>query len=313
MHTISRFFVLLAAMLAAWIAPPAFALDPQPAATPAPEVASAPASAGEPARPALWKIADADTTIWLFGTVHVLPQGIDWFNGPVAAALDHSDELMTEIVAPAPADMQALVGQIAQLPQGQSLRAMLSPEEKSTYEAALSTMQVPVSLFDRYDIWYAAVGLSTLPLLQEGYATANGVEARLVAVAAAKGVKHAGLETPEYQIGLFDSLPPEAQRKYLNEVLAQLPTIRTDLKAMVAAWKAGNADELARLMNEGESDPQLMEILLINRNRAWGKWIARRLERPGTVFVAVGAGHLAGPGSVQEQLTTAGIEVRRVQ
>ena len=82
---------------------------------------------------------------------------------------------------------------------------------------------------------------------------------------------------------------------------------------MVDAWKRGDADSLARLMNEEEDEPELMERLLTNRNKAWADWVKARLDKPGTVFVAVGAGHLAGNGSVQEQLATRGIATTRVQ
>ena len=86
-----------------------------------------------------------------------------------------------------------------------------------------------------------------------------------------------------------------------------------ELGAMIAAWKAGDAARLARLMNADESDPRLAEVLLIGRNRNWAQWISKRLETPGTVFVAVGAGHLAGKGSVQDQLKKMGITASRVQ
>ncbi len=308
MKLLSRLASLIAASLMLWLAPSACARD---SVDTAPPEQAAPLA--QPARPALWKVADEDTTIWLFGTVHVLPPGIDWLNGPVASALDDSDELVTEIVEPGSGAMQEIVRRFATLPQGQSLRDLMPPEERTKYEVALDAMKVPVSIFDRYDIWYAAVGLSTLPLLQEGYATSNGVDAKLAAIAKERGAKHEGLETPEFQIGLFDALPLAVQQRYLSEVLDQLPTIRTDLKAMVEAWKTGDADTLAKLMNEGESEPELMEVLLTNRNRTWAKWIAKRLDEPGEVFVAVGAGHLAGPDSVQAQLTAAKIEAMRVQ
>ncbi|WP_198045726.1 TraB/GumN family protein [Novosphingobium aquimarinum] len=265
------------------------------------------------AHPALWKVADADTTIWLFGTVHILPPDIDWFNGPVAEAFDHSDQLVTEIIDPGPARMSALITEKATRLPGSTLRDTLEPEDRAEYEAALTDLAVPVTAFDRFEAWYAAVGLSTLPLMQLGYATDNGVEKALVARGDKRAMAHIGLETPDYQIGLFDTLPEPTQERYLASVLDQLPTIKTDLAAMVDSWKKGDADELAALINDAESDAELLEILLIRRNRAWAGWIGKRLEQPGTVFIAVGAGHLAGVGSVQDQLAATGIEAKRVQ
>lgn len=264
-------------------------------------------------RPALWKIADEDTTIWLFGTVHILPPGIDWLKGPVASALDGSEQLVTEILDPGPGEMAALIADKATRAPGTTLRETLEPTERAEYEAALQSLSVPVTMFDRYDAWYAAVGLSTLPLMQLGYASENGVEKALVARADERDMAHIGLETPASQIGIFDALPEATQERYLASVLDQLPTVKTDLAAMVEAWKAGDADTLAGLINDAEADVELLEMLLIRRNRTWAGWISNRLQQPGTVFMAVGAGHLAGIGSVQDQLATAGIVAERVQ
>jgi len=82
---------------------------------------------------------------------------------------------------------------------------------------------------------------------------------------------------------------------------------------MVTEWVEGDADALAALMNEGMSDPEAAEALLYSRNRNWAEWIDARLEQPGTVFMAVGAGHLAGEKSVQDYLTERGIVSKRVQ
>lgn len=279
---------------------------------------SVPASAEEKAsppliRPALWKVADKDTTIYLFGTIHALPKGVQWFEGKVATAFDGSQELVTEIVESDAATMQGQVMKRATLPQGQTLRGLLSSEEKAGYEAALTRLGLPAQAFDGFDPWYAAIGLSILPLTRDGFASENGVEAALDARAKARGLTHGALETAEYQLDLFDSLPLDAQKVYLAEVVKDLPTIRDDLAKMVEAWKRGDSDELARLMNAEESDPALLEALLTRRNRAWADWIGERLKKPGTVFMAVGAGHLAGPGSVQDQLKARGITTRRVQ
>src|SRR5689334_3878049 len=91
----------------------------------------APTAAPEKAVPALWKVTQGETTIWLFGTIHALPPGIDWFGGPVRAAFDGSQELVTEITDTDPLEMQRLVLAHAMLPQGQSLRGMLTSELKT--------------------------------------------------------------------------------------------------------------------------------------------------------------------------------------
>jgi uncharacterized protein YbaP (TraB family) len=263
------------------------------------------------AKPALWKVSDEDTTIWLFGTIHILPAGIEWYSGPIAQALEASDTLVTEIVEPHDPETQAKTARIALSDPPRNLRETLPAEERAQFEAALASLQLPPQMFDANDPWYAAVALSTLPLMKDGFGTMNGAEALLIAKA--QGKRHLGLETTEQQLGLFDSLPADTQVRYLGEVLDDLPKVREEIAAMVEAWKAGKADRLAALMNDDETDPQLMKTLLTDRNKAWAQWIGERLKQPGEVFVAVGAGHLAGKDSVQAMLEADRIKVKRVR
>lgn len=281
------------------------------------EIPEPAASEAEPpvadVRPALWKISDDDTVIYVFGTVHILPPNISWFDGSVAAAFAESDELVTEVVtSDDPAEGTKFL-QTAMLPAGKNLRELLSEQDRLAYEAGLASLKLPPAAFDRFEPWYAALLLSSLPILAEGFDTKNGVEEILGGKAKTREIPQMGLETSEYQLGLFDMLPMDVQTRYLSEVVSQLPTIKTDIDAMILAWKGGDADKLASLMNSQETDPVLIETLLLNRNRTWAAWVISRLGRPGTVFLAVGAGHLSGDGSLHEQLAQLGIVSQRIQ
>lgn len=276
-------------------------------------VAAPPAAALAPATPALWKVADEDTTIWLFGTIHILPENVAWYAGPVARALDASSELVTEIPIDKAGDSQSAIMQKSLREDGKALRDTLDDKERSAYDAGMASIGLPAQAFDKNDTWFAALMLTLIPLKVAGYNLESGVDTQIGAMAKARQLQNTALETPEYQIALFDDLPPATQRRYLDEVLEALPTIKNDIDAMVAAWKAGKADDLARLLNEQEDDPQLRKVLLTDRNVHWAKWIEGRLKQPGTVFIAVGAGHLAGQRSVQEQLAEGGIASERVQ
>lgn len=305
----TKLFAAAYAVLATLCAPVSMAREP----APAPAVAVAAAPVEEIATPALWKVADKDTTIYLFGTVHALPPNIGWYNGKIAEAFDGSQELVTEIADIDPTAMQQIVMTKAMLPKGQTLRPTLKPDQRAAFEAALAKYGVPPAAFDGFKTWYAAVALATLPLMKEGLASENGVDQLLAERAKARALKHTGLETAEYQLGLFDGLPADVQQRYLAEVVRTLPEVKQQLENIMAAWKAGDAPRLAELINEGEDDPAMLEALLVGRNRHWADWIKTRLETPGTVFVAVGAGHLAGTGSVQDQLKARGVATARVQ
>tara|TARA_R110002167_G_scaffold298199_3_gene502518 strand:- start:667 stop:1590 length:924 start_codon:yes stop_codon:yes gene_type:complete len=284
---------------------PAFAED---VAAPAAQTA-APA----PAQPALWKVADEDTTIWLFGTIHILPEDIAWYSGPVSKAFDESSELVTEIPLDAAQQSQGIIAEKSLREDGKTLRETLTDEERADYEAGMASIGLPPQLFDKNDAWYAALMLTLIPLKVSGYNLESGVDSQISAKAKARHMENAALESPEYQIALFDDLPRKVQHAYLDQVVEALPTVKSDIDAMVNAWKAGKAKDLARLLNEEEDDPKLRKVLLTDRNKAWAKWLKARLDKPGTVFVAVGAGHLAGKGSVQDQLARYGITSTRVQ
>lgn len=308
MKRLTRKFALPVALSLALLGVPAAAQQALP--TPQPVVA-VPAPA--PAHPALWKVADADTTIYLFGTIHLLPRGIDWFDGKLAAAFAQSQELVTEIPEVAPNVQQAVVLKRAMLPKGQSLRNQFTPREKARFEATLKRFGLPAAAFDRFKPWYAAVVLATLPLQQKGFDLESGVETQLAARGKELGHPRSGLETLDYQLGLFDHFSPRVQKGYLFGVIDALPDLDKDIGEMIGAWQAGDAAKLAELMNAEEDDPAMITALLTNRNLAWARWIKARLDRPGVVFVAVGAGHLGGKGSVQDQLAKAGVATSRVQ
>ena len=107
-------------------------------------------------------------------------------------------------------------------------------------------------------------------------------------------------------------MPRDAQLAFLSETINSVGKSAETLNAMVAEWLKGNADGLAVLLNDELDDPVLYKRLLTDRNANWAQWIDQRLKSPGTVFVAVGAGHLAGQQSVQAQLKKRGIKARRL-
>lgn len=260
--------------------------------------------------PALWQVADEDTTIYLFGTVHALPQGKPWFDSRIERAFAAADEMVTEVDLSDQSTSAAAMQQAGMLGEGQSLRDLMTPDNREQFEAALVGLGLPVAALDRMEPWMATLTMSLLPLLRQGYQTESGVE---MALAARAGDKQRGaLETIAEQIDLFDGMPVEAQLTFLDKTVEAMPEAKITLDAMVAEWIEGDAEALAALLNSELDDPVLYERLLTRRNANWAQWIEQRLQQPGTVFVAVGAGHLAGAGSVQDQLAGRGLKVERI-
>lgn len=265
---------------------------------------------GEAAGPALWSLSDEDTTIYLFGTIHVLPEGEAWYDDRIAAAFDSSEELVFEVsMDDMESSAQAMAG-LAMLPEGQTLRSLMTEENRAEYEAALDGLGVPAAALDPIEPWAATLNLSMLPLMQAGWQPNAGVE--MVLRQRGEDKQRSALETIEEQVALFDTLPMDAQLALLDSTVENIDQMVSSLDVMKAEWLEGDADALGELMNAEMNDPELYERLLVNRNRNWVDWIENRLDTPGTVFVAVGAGHLAGEGSVQSLLAERGLTVERI-
>jgi hypothetical protein len=287
-----------------------FAGAPVIAGDTAPPAADLPAG---PEGPALWSVSDEDTTIYLFGTVHVLPEEVKWYDPEIAGALAEADTIVTEIKMDpsSEAAMQQLAMSKSKLPAGTTLRSLLDEEQTAAYEAALGKIGVPAEAFDQLKPWMVGLSLSMIPLMQQGYSPDSGVEKIVISKAGDK--PREALETAEFQLGIFDNLPTDQQVAFLMSAVDGVDEVKTMLDAMVAEWVEGDADSLAEIMNDGMDDPALAEALLYQRNANWAEWIEDRLAEPGTVFIAVGAGHLAGEKSVQDYLSEKGIETARVQ
>lgn len=263
------------------------------------------------ADPALWVVRDADTTIYLFGTVHALKPGLAWFDEGVKAAFDASDELVLELVLPGDAETSRIAAELGT--SSMRLPRLISPAENQRMRAALKQYGLAPDSLDRNDPWLAATMLASLPLGKLGYRGEDGAEAVLRAAAEKAGKRLTGLETLRQQLGFFDALPLPAQRRLLVETIDGLPETQAKIEATVTAWGKADTDGLARVVNADLGDaPEVAEALLVRRNRAWAAWVKRRMARPGTVFVAVGAGHLAGGRSLQAELAAGGFKVERV-
>ena len=161
-------------------------------------------------RPALWVVKRGDATIYLFGTAHALKPEVTWFDGPVKAAFDKSQELVLEVVEPEPARMAAILG-TATTSDTRPLIDRLPEKERPAYAQRLAAFGLPPSVFDRFDPWFATVNFGGLALRKAGYDTDLSCEHVLSAAARTSGKALVGLETPEQQFGYFKSAPVPLQ------------------------------------------------------------------------------------------------------
>lgn len=275
------------------------------------EPTSAPAVATVNADPALWVVKDADTTIYLFGTVHILKDNIKWFDGGVKAAYDASSEIVLEVDMSDPASQQGVLMKFAIDPDGPALSEKLG-DDSAAFQSVLRDYSIPVAAFDKLEPWAVAMTLPVLQFMKAGAKIESGAEMAILAAMKKDGKTLTTLETAEEQLGYLDTLPEDIQLKYLKLVISQMPEMDKFNERLLASWAAGDTENLGALIQQMTDIPELDQVILNDRNARWVDWIEKRMAKPGTVFMAVGAGHLAGRNSVQEKLKARKLTAKRI-
>ena len=278
--------------------------------------ASVPAAEPKPASPALWKVADADTTIYLFGTIHLLPPGTKWRSPVFDEAAAGSDTLVveTDIDESNPTATLGELFKLAISPGLPPLSERVDPDKRAALAAAIAKSGIPAAALDKMETWAAAFMLLGVQFKDLGLSPGSGVESVLKKQFQEGGKSIGQLETNAQQLGFFDTLSEGAQREFLEGVLDDPTEMKGQFGGMLDAWSRGDVAGIAKSFNAdmGEA-PELMDVLIARRNANWANWVKSRLDQPGTVLMAVGAGHLAGDKSVVNLLQKQGVKVTRVQ
>ena len=267
------------------------------------------------ADPALWMTKSPTATVYLFGTAHVLPNGLHWRYPTLDKALAASNKLYVEEDDDDPLSMQILVlkyGMDLQHP----LSAKLDDADRARLDEAAEAAGVVggSATLNAMKPWLAALTITVAPIVKAGYDPRSGADKQLEYQFKAAGKPVGAFETAEEQMRFFANLPPVLQMDLLRNALDDYAKGPAQIKAIVEAWQAGDVAAIAKAVNGDmrEHYPKLYGVLLVNRNRNFAKQIADLLKRHGTVFVAIGAGHLVGPDRVQTQLAKLGIQAERV-
>lgn len=263
--------------------------------------------------PALWVVKDEDSTLYLFGTVHVLRPNTPWGSARVDAAFDASDTLILEIANPD--DQAALLPLIQQhgLSPQTPLSSLLTSDDLADLDRVARSVGGTAAQFDPMRPWLAALSLSVAPLVRAGYDPRSGVERILKHRADDAGKPVTGLESIARQVEILAGLPEAVQLAFLRSTLTDFDEATTQLDALVAAWAAGDVETIDRIgvseMRAGSEE--VYQAMLVRRNIDWADQIQTLLAGSGTTFIAVGSAHLAGDDSVQAILQARGVQVER--
>lgn len=274
-------------------------------------LAAAPVAAS--AAPAIWEVSDADSRVWLFGSVHVLPKDLAWRTPRLDDLLKQSEQVYFE------ADIGPL-GQLAVAISGIKMGlgdkidwvATLTPEQKDKLGAAITPLGLSVEQVGALQPWLADAMIQETIIERLGYTASFGVDSLLQAELPKE--RKAYFETVAGQLALLAADPINVQVKRLMTTVDTVPTLGKEMSDMANAWSAGNVDLLARqIADDPTMDESFTRNLLTDRNDNWVTVIEGLLKDNHNDLIVVGAGHLAGDGSVIDLLGKAGFTVQRIQ
>lgn len=259
----------------------------------------------------LWTVEGRHNTVYLLGSVHLLRAADAALPQAAEAAYADAEQIVMEVDLddPSVADPVAMLGAMqhsALLPAGQSLRSVLGPDyaaiSKQAGEAGLD-----LAALDGFAPWFVATMLLQLELAERGFRPEFGIEQRIASRAARDGKPIEGLETPGEQFAMLGGLPLPGQKRFLQMTLEETENLDEELDDLLAAWRTGDTEALARLLGEAYADfPELYRPLTEDRNRAWVEELEGLLDARDDFLVVVGALHLVGPNSVVDLLRRRG-------
>ena len=312
---------LASVLVASWLIGPAVAAPAAAVEAPNPAVTARmmPVQRAEP-RPAIWLLSDGDTRIYLFGTVHILHPELRWRSPALDRVVREADELVLELDEAEMARTGPELFGPMMLDKAHPILERVSPERREPLGRMIAEYGLSQEGLDRMQTWAVTMILVVTGMIREyapdgepgseGAGQVPGVEEVLTADFRANGRSVTGVERVEDQILAFRDLPAGLQTAMLEAMVDDYVSGAPAGNADETAWITGDVDSLAAEMET--MPPEMFDALITRRNRNWTNWLIARLDRPGTVLFAVGAGHLAGSQSVQEMLAARGFRVTRL-
>jgi uncharacterized protein len=262
------------------------------------------------ADPAMWVIRDHNSTTYLVGTLHLLKHQTDWKSDKLTKAVAESKELWLEIADP---ENQAGIIPLLQkygYDREKPLSTRLNAEQKHKLEEVEQKYNVPDATIEPLRPWLAGVILAVIPLQKAGFDANAGVDHLVREQAVREGDQINGFETQEQQVRFLAELPEPDQIAFLADTLDDVSQGIELLDKLAAAWIQGDTKTINDYFVQElkTKAPSIYQKLIVDRNRCWADQIAEMQRAPGVRLIAVGAGHLVGPDSVQAQLAKKGIK-----
>jgi uncharacterized protein YbaP (TraB family) len=265
------------------------------------------------AEPAIWVVQSPTAKVYLFGTMHLLPKHVDWFGPRIGAAFSASNILFEEadIGMVQPQVMSHIMNQAVS--PGFDLFRLLPSKTALKFTDLVRSCHLPINVVSHFRPWFAAM-LPTMCDLMSGQGDLDsklGPEGTLITRAKQEQKKIDFFETPDEQIGYLANAPEKAQIAELEQAIDEDDP--ADLVRIEEAWFNGDVAAVARTIAKDRGDDEASyQTIFVHRNERFAARIMGILHGHDTVFVAIGAGHLAGPDSVQAQLGKQGVIATRL-
>ena len=267
------------------------------------------------ANPALWRIHNGTSTVYLFGSLHILPRGYAWITPAIQAAMGATDRFIFEVPVSDNAlkDEKTFIVRNGILRGRQSLRGLLSPLEYDTYSGVLRRAGLKPEQFERYRPWLASLMLGLAYLHGPDLLSLKGADDDIMSYAASHGKSIHYLETPRQQMELLIIGNDTAQLSSLRRLILTLPRSRVQQQELLETWSSGDATEFGSLLaGYFRGSPAAEEILIDRRNRMWMDAITQLLDGSGITMVTVGAAHIGGEKGLLALICGKGYEVERM-
>jgi uncharacterized protein len=277
---------------------------------------AAPTAATVIATPAIWRVKGAHGTVYLFGSIHVMKPNVDWETAKVKAAFTGSDVVYEEVAnLDDPTAAAPLAMQFGTDP-AHPLSSKISKDDVALLDAAAKSMGLPgEAMLEPMQPWLVSATLEVVPMIKGGYDPSSGIDMKILAQAKAANKPVKGFETMEDQVHLLADAPQSQQVEMLHKELSELDKAAAEMNDMVTAWEHGDVEKIGKMENDelASKYPADYKRLVVDRNTRWTTTLNGLLKDPatGTVFVTVGAAHLAGPDSVIRMLEKDGWKVER--
>lgn len=273
----------------------------------------------EAPKPLLWKVSDANNSLYLLGSFHMLKETDYPLAKATDVAFDDAEQMYFEL-SPEEMNNPALGQKMAQAAlrtDGKTLQQSISADTWKKFEAYAAKNNLPVANFQNFEPWFVGLILNVTEMQKIGLNPALGLDKHFMDRAAKAGKPAKGLETGDSQIAIFDGMNPKQQEQFLDEALSDSAEVKAKIEELHTTWR--NADDKTLFDKMGaemrKEYPELYESINPARNKLWLPKLEALLKDndKDDVLVIVGALHLVGEDGVVKLLTDKGYKIERVE